>query len=142
MWLFLAAPWAGLRCVIVVFHVCICFLKCVFVCVSTKYYSEVRLSIYRSFKLSIDIRRGAQWLSGRVHDSRPRGRVFEPHRCHCVVSLTKNTNSSLVPVQPRKTRPYITERLMMRRKESNQTNKNIFRIVSYPFIKFASGFLS
>ena len=23
---------------------------------------------------------GAQWLSGRVLDSRPKGRVFEPHR--------------------------------------------------------------
>ena len=30
---------------------------------------------------------------------------------------------SLVLVQPRKTRPYITERLLMGRKESNQTNK-------------------
>ena len=32
---------------------------------------------------------GAQWLSGRVLDSRPRGRGFEPHRRHCVVSLSK-----------------------------------------------------
>ena len=32
-------------------------------------------------------------------------------------------NPSLVLVQPRKTRPYITERLLMGRKESNQTNK-------------------
>ena len=31
---------------------------------------------------------------------------------------------SLVLVQPRKTRPFITERLLMGRKESNQTNKN------------------
>ena len=30
---------------------------------------------------------------------------------------------SLVLVKPRKTRPYITERLLMGRKESNQTNK-------------------
>ena len=30
---------------------------------------------------------------------------------------------SLVLVQPRKTRPYITEKLLMGRKESNQTNK-------------------
>ena len=30
---------------------------------------------------------------------------------------------SLVLVQPRKTRPYITERLLMGRKESNQTKK-------------------
>ena len=33
---------------------------------------------------------GAQWLSGRVLDSRPRGRGFEPHRRHCVVSLSKS----------------------------------------------------
>ena len=29
---------------------------------------------------------GAQWLSGRVLDSRPRGCGFEPHHCHyCVL---------------------------------------------------------
>ena len=33
--------------------------------------------------------KGAQWLSGRVLDSRPRGRGLEPHRRHCVVSLSK-----------------------------------------------------
>ena len=32
-------------------------------------------------------------------------------------------NSSLVLVQPRKIRPFITERLLMVRKKSNQTNK-------------------
>ena len=65
---------------------------------------------------------GAQWLSGRVLESRPRGRGFEPHRRHCVVALSKNINPSLVLVQPRKTRPFITEsRLLMGRKESNQT---------------------
>ena len=66
---------------------------------------------------------GAQWLSGRVLDLRPKRRGFEPHRRHCVVSLSKNINPSLVLVQPRKTRPFITERLLMGRKESNQTNK-------------------
>ena len=66
---------------------------------------------------------GAQWLSGRVLDSRLKGRGFEPHRRHCVVSLSKNINPSLVLVQPRKTHPFITERLLMGRKESNQTNK-------------------
>ena len=66
---------------------------------------------------------GAQWLSGKVLDSRPKGRRFEPHRRHCVVSLSKNINPSLVLVQPRKTRPFITERLLMGRKESNQTIK-------------------
>ena len=59
-------------------------------------------------------------------DSRPKGRGFEPHRRHCVVSLSKNINPSLVLVQPRKTRPFITEILLMGRKESNkQTNKGI-----------------
>ena len=66
---------------------------------------------------------GAQWLSGRVLDSRLKGSRFEPHRRHCVVSLSKNINSSLVLVQPRKTRPYIAERLLMGHKDLNQNNK-------------------
>ena len=68
---------------------------------------------------------GAQWLSGRVLDSRPRSRGFEPNRHHYVVSLSKIINPSLELVQPRETCPFITERLLMRRKESNQTNKQI-----------------
>ena len=35
----------------------------------------------------------------------------------------RHINPSLVLVQPRNTRPYITERLLVGRKESNQTNK-------------------
>ena len=35
--------------------------------------------------------KGAQWLSGRVLDSRPKGSGFEPHRCHCVVVLEQDT---------------------------------------------------
>ena len=58
----------------------------------------------------------------------------EPHRCHCVVSLRKTINPSLVLIQPRRTRSYITERLLMGRKESNQTNKEgmvkVFKIIS------------
>ena len=57
--------------------------------------------------------------SGRVLDSRPRGRGFEPQRRHCVVSLSKNIKPSLLLVQPRKTRPYISERLLIGRIESN-----------------------
>ena len=72
------------------------------------------------------LQEGAQWLSGRVLDSRPKGRGFETHWRHCVVSLSKNMNPSLVLVQPRKTCPYITERLLMGRKESNQS-KNVPR---------------
>ena len=33
----------------------------------------------------------AQWLSGRLLDSRRRGRGFEPHRRHCVVVLEQDT---------------------------------------------------
>ena len=39
--------------------------------------------------------RGAQWLSGRVLDSRQRGCGFKPHRHHCVMSLSK-THLSLL----------------------------------------------
>ena len=66
---------------------------------------------------------GAQWLSGRVLDSRPRGHGFEPHWRHFVVSLSKHINPSLVLVQPRKIRPFITERFLMGHKESNQTKQ-------------------
>ena len=34
---------------------------------------------------------GAQWLGGRMLDSRPRGRGFEPHRHHYVVVLEQDT---------------------------------------------------
>ena len=44
---------------------------------------------------------------------------------------------SLVLVQPRKTRPYITERLLMGRKESNQTKQT--KLLWRRFIKRYSG---
>ena len=34
---------------------------------------------------------GAQWLSGRVLDSRPRGWGVEPHRRHFIVVLEQDT---------------------------------------------------
>ena len=34
---------------------------------------------------------GAQWLSGRVLDSRLKGRGFEPHRRHCAAVLEQET---------------------------------------------------
>ena len=88
-----------------------------------KYVSMIRKYHNNTPQINSRHREGAQWLSGKVLDSRPKGRGFEPHRRHCVVSLSKNINPSLVLVQPRKTRPFITERLLMGRKESNQTNK-------------------
>ena len=39
----------------------------------------------------ITIGLGAQWLSGRVLDSRPRCRKFKPHQRHCVVVLEQDT---------------------------------------------------
>ena len=66
---------------------------------------------------------GAQWLSGRVLDLILKGHRFVPHQRHCVVSLSKNINPSLVLVQLRKTRPYIAERFLMRGKESNQSKE-------------------
>ena len=41
--------------------------------------------IYKQFS------KGAQWLSGRVLDSRPRAPGFEPHLRHCVVVLEQDT---------------------------------------------------
>ena len=77
-------------------------------------------------KMEVQLRSmGAQWLSGRALDLRPRGRGFEPHRCHFVVVLEQDIYPSLVLVQPWKTRPCLTERLSMGRKESNQINKPI-----------------
>ena len=35
--------------------------------------------------------KGAQWLSGRVLDSRPKRRGFKPHWRHCVVVLEQDT---------------------------------------------------
>ena len=34
---------------------------------------------------------GAQWLSGRVLDSRPKGHGFEPHLRHCIAVLGQDT---------------------------------------------------
>ena len=71
---------------------------------------------------------GAQWLSGRVLDSRPRGHWFKPHRRHWVVVLEQDTFILAYYWFFRKIRPCSTERLLMGRKESNQTNKQILII--------------
>ena len=57
---------------------------------------------------------GAQWLSGRVLDSRQSGHRFEPYRHHCVVSLSKTHLSLFNLIQPRKTGTDITETLLTR----------------------------
>ena len=45
------------------------------------------LLVSRDCCVALPCGEGAQWLSGRVLDSRPKGREFEPHRRHCVVVL-------------------------------------------------------
>ena len=69
------------------------------------------------------INEGAQWLSGRVLDSRLRGRGFEPHQHHCFLSLSKTHLSQLSTGSTQEDLSLITERLLMGRKESNQTYK-------------------
>ena len=49
-----------------------------------------RINVHRDGVLK-PTNKGAQWLSGRVLDSRPKGRGFEPHRRHCVVVLEQDT---------------------------------------------------
>ena len=69
--------------------------------------------------------------TNNLFDSRPKGHGFKPHLRHCVVVLEQDTFIlAIVLVQPRKTLPFITERLLMGHKESNQTNKtnNLLRI--------------
>ena len=39
----------------------------------------------------LQVKQEAQRLNGRVLDSRPRGRGFEPHWRHCVVVLEQDT---------------------------------------------------
>ena len=57
-------------------------------------------------------------------------RGAEPLQRHCVVSLSKNVNPSLVLVQSRKTRLFISENLVMGLKESiKQTNVKMPTIV-------------
>ena len=92
---------------------------------------------------------GVHWLSGRVLDSRPRGCVFEPHRHHYAVSLSKTHYPCLQLVQRTKsnkqivphilltlsfTCPFITERLLMGPKESNQTKQKALSLLSETFV--------
>ena len=69
---------------------------------------------------------GAQWLSGRVLDSRPRVRA-SPASLRCG-PWARHIYPSFVLVQPRKTRPCLTGRLLMGGKESNQTKQTKWEI--------------
>ena len=55
---------------------------------------------------------GAQWISGRVLDSRLRGCWFEPHLRHCIVSLSKTLYPLLSTGSIRKTRLDMTGKML------------------------------
>ena len=53
--------------------------------------SQAGLSLSdRTYRIVVNLmsQLGAQWLNGRVLDSRPRDHGLEPHWSHCVVSLS------------------------------------------------------
>ena len=60
------------------------------ICSSNKKRGNIFIYAYRLGDQH-DALMGAQWLSGRVLDSRPKGCGFEPHRRHCVVVLEQDT---------------------------------------------------
>ena len=76
-----------------------------------------------SVDMAQDNTQGAQWLSGRALDSRPRGRGFEPHPASVLCPWARHFTFRLSTGSSRKTRPYITERLLMGRKELNLKKK-------------------
>ena len=59
------------------------------------------------------------------------------------MSLSKTINPSLVLVQPRKTRPFLTEILLIGHKEPNQTYKQRAKYMIYCMInKYANLFVN
>ena len=66
-------------------------------CLSMPYWQATSVQKIRIFTILFEpvsiqgLHKGAQWLSGRVLDSRPRGSGFEPHQRHCVVVLEQDT---------------------------------------------------
>ena len=56
-----------------------------------KYEEGYEIMLYVNQNHGSACAQGAQWLSGRVHDSRPKGRRFKPYGRHCVVVLEQGT---------------------------------------------------
>ena len=89
---------------------------------------DILLSCWPFISSSIDFRFMCRVRSGSVVEclTRDRGDVGSSLTdVTAVCPWARHINPSIVLVHPRKTRPYITERLLMGRKESNQTNKSI-----------------
>ena len=59
--------------------------------ISRQFCTNLYLSINMQYVFIIHLSERAQWHSGRVLDSRPRGHGFEPHRRYCVVVLEQDT---------------------------------------------------
>ena len=80
--------------------------------------------IKRNFQgMKYIIWKGAQWLSGRVLDMKPRVAGSSLTGVTALCPWARRIYPSLVLVQPRKTHPFITERLLMGSNLKNQTNK-------------------
>ena len=62
-----------------------------YVCLPYLKFSDLLPEMHLYFLFGLKLYTGAQWLSGRVLDSRPKGRGFEPHQRHCVVVLEQDT---------------------------------------------------
>ena len=56
---------------------------------SIRHWAYCHIGLLKKIVSIVKVFQGAQWLSGRVLDSRPRGCGFESHRLHCVLSLSK-----------------------------------------------------
>ena len=54
-----------------------------------KYIAQGMVNVLKFLNTSFLFFKGMQWISGRVLDWRQRGHGFEPHRLHCIVSLSK-----------------------------------------------------
>ena len=52
---------------------------------------EIKYLHWPIFMEFLKIEMRVQWLSGRLLDSRPKGRGFEPHWRHCIVVLEQDT---------------------------------------------------
>ena len=60
-------------------------------CISALLYKALRPYKHTGILVRSILSTLAQWLSGRVLDSRPRGGGFEPHQCHWDVVLEQDT---------------------------------------------------
>ena len=91
-------------------------------CVFGNFRNDIMGSVWRSQQFACTQRRtGAQRLSGSVLDSRQRAAGSSLTGVTALCPWARHIYPSLVVlVQHRKTCPYITEKLLMGRKESNQ----------------------